>query len=206
MEFESIVDAQLNAMLDGIARDLAERRESILAEARQQSRARLREARRHARQLMSSAIAEEREQWYSSLSRASAALASRLRRKQQELDRQHLALGEDQLRDALVQRWKDPQGRREWAETLLRDAHALLPVGSWVVEHPETLAEAEAKALLGDDLSLQSSPGLEAGFRVEAGDARLDMSVDGLLAQTEEISGELLAEIRRQQDTPGSTG
>lgn len=206
MEFESIVDAQLNAMLEGIERDLSVRRESILAEARQQSRARLRDARRHARQLMSTAIAEEREQWYSSLGRASAALASRLRRKQQELDRQQLAMGEDQLREALLQRWNDPQGRRDWAETLLQEARDLLPGGNWTVQYPEALDAKEAGKLLQDvsDLKLEASAGLEAGFRLHMRDACLDMSVDGLLAQAEEISGELLAEIRRQQQALGS--
>lgn len=205
MEFESIVDVQLNAMLEGIQQDLAARRESILAEARQQSRSRLRDARRHARQLMSQAIAEEREQWYSSLGRASAALASRLRRKQQELDRQQLATGEDQLREALLQRWNDEQCRQEWAQALLSEAAALLPPANWTVQYPASLTEGEANALLADggDLSPEPSPDLEAGFRLRCGDAQLDMSIDGLLAQSEEIAGQLLAEIRRQQQKPG---
>ena len=41
---------------------------------------------------------------------------------------------------------------------------------------------------------------LEAGFRLDHDDARLDMSVDGLLAQVDEMAGELLAEIHRQQE------
>ena len=198
MEFESIVDVQLRAMLEGIEQDLARRRESILDEARQQARLRLRDARRQARQRMAAAIAEEKDQWYSSLGRASAALASRLRRKQQELDREQLESGEEELRTALMRRWQDDAARREWAHTLLDQARKLLPAGDWQVEFPGTLPSEEVKQLFtGAAASLAPDDTMEAGFRLRFGDACLDMSIDGLLAQPEEIAGELLAEIRR---------
>jgi hypothetical protein len=208
MEFESIVDVQMSAMLEGIEKDLAQRREAILQAAAEQARTRLREARRQARQRMASTIAEEKDLWYSSLGRASASLASRLRRKQQEFDREQLQTGEEKLRSALQARWDDAGARREWSETLLEDARALLPPGHWIIEYPASLDEAEAAELLAlssPELTVELAPtnDLDAGFRLVAGEARLDMSIDGLLALKEEIAGELLAEIRRQQLAEG---
>ncbi len=207
MEFESIVDVQLRAMLDGIEQDLAQRREAMLEEARREAHSRLRESRRQARQRMSAAVTEAREQWYDSLRRARAALAARLRHKQQELDREQLQHGERELRDALAARWQDAAARREWAEVLLQDALERLPRERWLVTYPATLAASEAQALLaaaGPDVVLESEPDadLEAGFRLHCAEACIDMSIAGLLAQSEEIAGELLAEIRRQQGQP----
>jgi vacuolar-type H+-ATPase subunit E/Vma4 len=197
MEFESIVEVQLGAMLEGIEEDLAQRRAAILDEARRQARSRLRDARRQAMQRMSLAIAEEKDQWYSSLGRASAALASRLRRKQQELDREQLSAGEQELRSALLTRWDDPEARGEWANALLADAGALLSQGGWRIDYPATLSADEAEKLLGSaGAELVAVDGLQAGFRLQQGDTRFDMSIEGLLAQSEEIAGELLAEIR----------
>ena len=204
MEFESIVDVQLRAMLEGIEQDLAQRRQAMLDEAKREVRSRLRDARRQAKRRMTAAVAEEREQWYTSLRRASAALAARLRRKQQEQDSQQLQQGEQALRAALVARWEDAAARREWAAILLQDALDRFPPDSWLVEYPAPLAASEAEELLARPLpevrlAIEPAPDLEAGFRLRRGEACLDMSVAGLLAQREEIAGELLAEIRRHQ-------
>ena len=199
MEFESVVEIQLAAMLDRIEQDLADSREDALSQAHRQARARLRDARRRARERMALAIAEEKSQGHASLGRARAALASRLRRKQQLLDREQLKAGQRQLRAALHSRWEDAEGRREWAATLLQEASALLPSGRWLVEYPHELETVEAESLLaGADVALQPSTEIDAGFRLMCGDACLDMSVEGLLARSEDIDGELLAEIRLQ--------
>ncbi len=207
IEFESIVDVQLSAMLEGIESDLARRRQAMLEEADREARRRLRDARRESRQRMAAAVAETREQWYSSLRRARAALAARLRRRQHELDREQLQQGMQQLRAALLARWEEPSARREWAAILLEDGLARFPADRWQVEYPATLAASDAEALLAPPspdirLELEAATDLHAGFRLRRGAACLDMSAAGLLAQTEEIAGELLAEIRRQQRPP----
>ena len=70
---------------------------------------------------MSQAVAEERDHRDRSLQRAGAALASRIRRKQQDLDREQLELGHEKLRQALLERWKNPDARKAWAEALLAE-------------------------------------------------------------------------------------
>ena len=203
MEFESIVEVQTAAMLKGIEQDLAARREGILEEARREARIRLRAARRHARQVMSAVIAEERDHLYVSLGRANAALASRLRRRQQEFDRAQLQEGKALLRQALLARWLEPAARREWAALLLQEAADTLPADTWTIEYPDSLDPGEAEAMLaapGRELKLAAVADLRAGLRLRCGSACLDTSIDGLLAQEELINGELLAEIRRQQD------
>ena len=204
MAFDGIVEIQLAAMLERIQQDLGDSRDVLLSQARRQARARLRDARRRARQRMALAIAEERSQGQESLGRARAALASRLRRKQQLLDREQLKAGQRQLRAALHSRWEDSDARREWAVTLLQEARALLPSGKWCVEHPDDLDPVEAESLLaGTDIMLRASKEIDAGFRLVCGDACLDMSVEGLLARSEDIAGELLAE---ELASPGLQG
>lgn len=204
MEFESIVDAQVRAMLEGIRQDLESRRKEMLAEAEGQARSLRRAARRQARTRVSQAVAEEREQRDRSLQKASAALASRIRRKQQDLDKEHLELGHEALREALIERWSDPDARASWAAALLLQAAALLPNSTWVIEYPASLDAKEAARLLSPPgkASVETRPAedMEAGFRLRHQDALLDMSVEGLLAQADEMAGELLAEIHRQQE------
>ncbi|MGD8636593.1 MAG: hypothetical protein PVI48_09010, partial [Gammaproteobacteria bacterium] len=136
MEFESIVDAQIRAMLEGIEQDLDARREEMLSEAQSQARGLLRNARRQARARVSQAVAEERDHRDRSLQRAGAALASRIRRKQQDLDREQLELGHEKLRQALLERWKNPDARKAWAEALLAEAGRLLGNSTWTIEYP----------------------------------------------------------------------
>jgi vacuolar-type H+-ATPase subunit E/Vma4 len=209
IEFQSIVDVQVQAMLKGIEADLTRRQEELLADARQQARMLLRNARRQARSRMSQAVAEERDQRDRSLQRAGAALASRIRRKRQALDKEQLVLGHESLRQALVDRWNDADARSEWARTLLSEAAALLSNSGWHIEFPAALDPDEASRLLevpGSDIRLELTPAadIEAGFRLRLDDAQLDMSVTGLLAQVDEMAGELLAEIHEQQDIIGA--
>jgi len=207
MEFESIVDAQVRAMLEGIRQDLENRRREMLAEADVQARSLLRAARRKARARVSQAVAEEREQRDRSLQKASAALASRIRRKQQDLDKEQLEIGHEALREALIERWADPDARTSWAAALLAQADALLPNSTWTIEYPSSLHAAEAARLLTSPgkAAVEALPAedMEAGFRLRHQDALLDMSIEGLLAQADEMAGELLAEIHRQQEALG---
>ena len=201
----SIVETQVRAMLDGIDADLARRRAEILAETEAEAQNMLTEARRRARARMSQAVAQEREHRDHSLRRARAALASRVRRKRQALDKEQLAEGHERLREALVERWREPAARAEWARTLIEEAGRLLPNGRWRVEYPARLDPVEAARLLDSPSGNPSaeripSEDIQAGFRLRCQDAELDMSVDGLLAQVDEMAGELLAEIHRQQE------
>ena len=209
MEFQSIVDVQVRAMLEGIEEDLNRRREALLEDARQQARSLLRNARRQARARMSQAVAEERDERDRSLQRAGAALASRIRRKRQALDKEQLVLGHESLRQALIERWNDADARSEWASTLLAEATALLSKSGWQIEFPAALDPEEARRILespGSDESVELTPAadIKAGFRLRRDDAQLDMSVTGLLAQVDEMAGELLAEIHQQQETIGA--
>ncbi len=209
IEFESIVDAQVRAMLEGIRQDLDSRRGEMLAEAGKQARALLVNARRQARARVSQAVAEERDQRDRSLQRAGASLASRIRRKQQALDKDQLVLGHERLREALTRRWADPAARADWAAALLGEARALLSNSTWQIEYPADMDAGEAARLLesgasGARVELAPAADIQAGFRLRHDDAQLDMSVAGLLAQVDEMAGELLAEIHRQQEELGA--
>lgn len=205
MEFESIIDFQVRAMLEGIQKNLDARREDMRVEARKEARALLKNVRRQCRGRVAQAVAEERAHRDHSLQKANAALASRIRRRQQALDRKQLTQGYRELRQALVARWNDRGARSDWARTLIEDASGLLSNSTWQIEYPDSLPAQEARRLFDEagaspDIELIPTDELQAGFRLRHDDARLDMSVDGLLAQVDEMAGELLAEIHRQQD------
>ena len=92
--------------------------------------------------------------------------------------------------------------RSGWARTLIEDAAAVLSNSTWRIEYPPNLPANEAQRLFEgakQEVELVPADDLEAGFRLHHDDARLDMSVDGLLAQVDEMAGELLAEIHRHQ-------
>ena len=91
----------------------------------------------------------------------------------------------------------------------LAEAGRLLGNSTWTIEYPAGMDEKEADKLLrpsgsGANVSLAANEDLQAGFRLRHDNACLDMSVRGLLAQVDEMAGELLAEIHRQQEELGA--
>ena len=202
-DFDSILDLQLQSMLERIETELASRRETILGQAKSGARELLGQARRKARERVAEAVAEQRNHWERSLRKADAALASRIRRKQQVLDRVQLGAGREQLVRALDGRWGDPAARSAWARAALDEAGRMLPPGSWQFEYPQTLDAGEASAYL-ESIELPATVSavpvedLEAGFRLRCNEACLDASVPGLTRQWDQIGARLLAEIQRQ--------
>jgi len=204
--FEGVLGIQVSSMLDGIDRDLAERKRTTLQETERNAQLLLRLTRRRCRQRGQRAVAEERARMAQALVRTEAALASRRRRRQQAIDAGRLARGLDWLRAALLSRWADPATRQEWLETAVRQAATVLAADGWDVEFPDGLDEASVLPILetrATGATLVASADVDAGIRIRRGSACLDMTIDGLLANDSTLPGELLHDLYKLQQDDG---
>jgi len=200
--FEGVLGIQVATMLDGIDRDLAERKRIMRQVAERDAQLLLRLTRHRCRQRGQRAVAEERTRMTAALARTEAALASRRRRRQQAIDAERLARGLDGLRAALLSRWADPATRLEWVETAVREAARALAADDWEVEFAPGLDEASLAPILATqatDAALVASTAFDAGLRIRRGSACLDMTIDGLLASGSTLAGELLHELHKRQ-------
>jgi len=203
----SLVEAQCRALLEGLEKDLAKRRQEILADARDQARHLLSDARRRARERTRRAVEVERQERADSLQTAEAALETRIRRMRLAVDLELLELGEKALRTALERRWNDTEARTKWLMLALAEAAERLPAGGWRLEYPASLDADWLKTVLQEttadcDMELSPAAELKAGFRIRRGGATLDLGYGGLLAREERIASLLLAELRRGRPHP----
>lgn len=103
------------------------------------------------------------------------------------------------LLEALNERWTDPAARLTWAQTLARHAQERLSPGAWTVEHPAAWCVDEQRhfvdALGVEHVAFAINREISAGLRIRAGQATLDATPQGLLADRPAIEAALLAEI-----------
>lgn len=191
--------AALASLLAVVAADREARCREILAPAEAQAAARLAEAQAAARRGLRRALVEERRRLHMDL------VAARARRDAaQRARRQRLALaaadeGWALLEPALVRRWRAPETRRRWIAAALAEARRRLPPGGWRLRHGPGLTPEEVAALLRQlaaqgiaDARCELDEGIAAGIEVRAGDACLDATVAGLLADRAAVVGRLL--------------
>jgi hypothetical protein len=152
-----------------------------------------------ARTRVHEAIVEERRRYDAAVASAQARLHTRRRLAHQGRESAMLAEGWKRLPGTLSDRWRDPAGRRRWAETHLARALAALPRVPWQIVHATGWAEDERRAVTewvaahgGPKLEFAADSALEAGFRVRAGHNTLDATLEGLLADRKAIEGRLL--------------
>jgi hypothetical protein len=103
------------------------------------------------------------------------------------------------LSAALSGRWREPAGRRRWAEAHLGRALAALPCDRWEISHAPGWPEDERQAVRewvaargGPEIAFTADATFTAGFRVRAGHNTLDATHEGLLAERKAIEGRLL--------------
>lgn len=204
-ELVSVIDAQVEALLQ-LIKDYRERRcREILEHAQSEATTAVKHAHRDARARMHKAVEEERVRSQEKIVSTQAQLQTQRRQRQQQADAALLRQAWGALQGQLVTRWQDTHSRRIWVRALLRQARALLPAKKWQIEHPVGWHTQEAlgpdSAL--DDRSERESPAfvevpeISAGLRIRAGEACLDGTPAGLLASRAEVEAELLAQFHR---------
>ena len=199
---ESIVQAQMEALLRRVAREQEmlsrkardaadEQARGILARARDEARLRTRQASEEARQSVERALADRR-----------AALETAARQREQSLLRKLMDEAWATLPRELEANWRDATARQSWCDAASALARRIVMGGEAFVieldtEAPEDAADWARRALAGDGetAAVNRIAGLGPGLRIRHGLACVDATSAGLLASRERIEAELLAEL-----------
>ena len=199
---ESIVQAQMEALLRRVAREqemlsrkardaAEEQAQGIVARAREEARARQRQASDEAHEAIERALADRR-----------AALETAARQREQALLRDLMDRAWQVLPGELESDWRDEAARRTWCETACALARRIvLGDDRFTVEldatAPADAGECAVRSLQqeGRQATVRLIEGLGIGLRIRHGLACVDATTTGLLASRERIEAELLAEL-----------
>ena len=198
----SALDAQVDALLQRVARDREQRCAEMRAAAEAQAQEILRSGRTEARANVRRAVAQERSRIAQGLRQAEASAELKARGQAQSETRRLLESMWTQIADALEARWRNPEHRRAWVEAAVRQADLLLGARpSWRVEHgaewpPEERSEVAkfAAKRTAHTIEWTSEPEVKAGLRVRCEGVCLDATAQGLLANRADTESAFLAE------------
>lgn len=196
-QVESVTDAlraQRDARCRQIESDTARKAEQLLADSRRRMRERVHKA-----------VGEERQRRETALLDSRHRIETAGRQRVQQQYRAFLKEALPQLRDELGRRWRDAGARRAWCDMLLTDAADRLAAERWTVEHPgdwspddtRWLERAFAERGLPAP-ELREEPSISAGLRLCLDGARLDATLDGLMANRHAVEAQLLAAWERE--------
>lgn len=201
----SVVDAQLQHLLEVVEQDRKNRCREIIEAAQDQARHVVRQARRNARTRIHEDFSELREQIRQRIASAEAQQQTRMRMLRQQADQDFLAAAWKPLQQALQRHWLETEHRKQWVMRLVEKAAATLIDPHWLIEHPPDWPAHECNTLkekLSRDFecfpSFEPHPRITAGLRICAAGACVDGSIEGLLQRRTYIEALLLAEIRKQ--------
>jgi hypothetical protein len=191
----SILDVQFEALVAVVN----ERREQQLKDIRAKRDAQVREilqtARAEARESLHQAVARERARITQGLRQAQARAELESRQRAQRETLTLLRQMWERLDAALAGRWAEERTRAAWIAAAVQEAAQLLPGRPWRLEHAAGLSpEAQVGAGGAHDVDWHLEPQIRAGLRVRTSGACLDATVEGLLADREDIEALFLAE------------
>jgi len=206
----SVLQAQTEALLRRVAREQESRGLAIRSAAGEQARSVVARARQEARARLRQAVTDERRQIERAIGERRAALDTDARRAEQATLRQLIERAWQRLPPAVAALWRDPASRQEWIRAACACAiSSLRPQSSYVVEYdaeaaPDAGAMAQECLVAGglEPVECRQVAGLGAGLRIRGGGACVDATVGGLLASRERVEAELLAEFDRLLDEP----
>ncbi len=199
----SVLDAQVEAMLERVSQHRERRTGEIRTRAGAQKLEIVRGARAEARESLHRAVARERARMAQGLRQAEARAELESRRRAQLETRTLLAHMWEHIAAVLELRWRGDAQRSDWIHAAVEEAAELLAGQSWRIEHAagvsaEDRRRAESRALAGGahGIEWQLDGRLRAGLRVQAPGACLDATAGGLLARREEVEAAFLSEYR----------
>jgi hypothetical protein len=182
------------ALLDLVQADREASCAAIVGKATTQAAARVAAARADARRLVAEAFADERARVQAELDAAEADLQTRRRLHAQRRLDALLALAWQRLPHALSRRWADPALRRSWIAHAQAEARDLLGGAPWTVQLGLDAPPDAPEAWLGitPPPRFERDAGIRAGLRIVAGANVVDATLDGLLADRDDIGGRLV--------------
>lgn len=187
------------ALLEVVAADREARCRAILAPADAAAAARVEAGLRAIRRGLRQALADERAALRARLDVALAQCDAARRQRHQRLAQAAADEGWTLLASALCRRWQRPESRQRWIAAALEVAGTRLPPGGWCIRHPPGLAAVEAAAMQQAlaaqgvaDARCEAAADIAAGIEIRVGDACLDATVDGLLADRVAVAGRLV--------------
>lgn len=194
--------ANLEAMLDKVRTQSEAECNAIASDARAEAEAILKRAHKDARIKVHEAVEHERRAAIRDISKMQARIDTDKRQRLQTSELTYLDEAWKDLRAALQQRWDTPEDRAQWVASAVTHTAENLQPGSWVIEHPEGWDTNEMNPHLdtiednsGDQPTYRPDPSMSSGLRVHVGEAVLDASPGGILADQDHISALLLAEL-----------
>jgi hypothetical protein len=195
-----IPSLQSDALVREIEQQLKDENGAIAASAKRDAHAVLTQARAAARAQVHEAIAGLREEGTRRLTRAKAQLDTERRAGAQRQAAKAVVYAMPLLREALEQRWRDRDCRRQWTDAVASLCARRLPPGAWTVEHPKDWGAPEQtqfrKAIdAGAKMSFKATGGFSCGLRIIFDQAVLDATPNGLLADATTVAALLLDEI-----------
>lgn len=213
--FRGILDLQVESVLGALKVQRDSRCREIESATGRRVEQLLSDSRSRVRERVHKAVVEERQRRETALLDARHRIETGERRKVQQQYRKFLHAAEPLLAAELEERWRDVEARRSWCEMLIGEAADRLARDPWTIEHPRDWT-AEDTAWLEQLMQARELPkpvlhedaGIAAGLRVRLGSACLDATIAGLLANTCEVEGRLLAAWERwppahREDTDG---
>ena len=144
----SIVDAQLQRLLEIVEEFKTKQCEILLEQASQKSKQVVNHSYHNARTRLHLHILEERQQLQQSLAAVRAKQHTFVMQQKHQASRQLLNDSWELLTSKLVQRWKNPDQRKLWVQSVVDVAMASLPADEWQIEYGAEWEKPEQKQLL----------------------------------------------------------
>ncbi|MDH5640287.1 MAG: hypothetical protein OEY28_03260 [Nitrospira sp.] len=196
----SILNAQVQRLLDVVTHYENQQREHLLRQAREQARDIVRKAFADSRHQLVEENARNRARVQQARAREQARQQTALKQRQHARDREFLQRAWEQLKQTLLQRWQTPEARSAWIGQVLNYAARALPTSQWHIELAAGYSEADlqqiarqVQAVTAQEPVLQDSQTAGAGLSVATMDALVDGTIDGLLRDRADIEARLLA-------------
>jgi len=195
-----IPSLQSDALVREIEQQLKDEKSAIAAGAKRNAHAVMAQARAAARAQVHDAIKELREEGARRLTRAKAQLDTKRRARAQRQAAKAIGDAMPLLQQALEQRWRDRDSRRQWTDAVASLCARRLRSGAWAVEHPKDWSAQEQKQFIkaigdGAKVSFKAAGDVDCGLRIKSDQAVLDATPRGLLADATTIAALLLDEI-----------
>lgn len=212
----SVLDAQVEALLQRVAADLDRHCAQLRESAERQARELLRSARKDALANVHGAVSRERRHAEQALRQAEASAALEVRQRAQQATLALLQAMWAAIFGVFEARWADAARRKSWLQSAVHQACALLSEHTWRIEHGPDWSEDERAALArlaaGEgqhnprrEIELVCDPMLRAGIRIKTPGVCLDATAQGLLASRAQIESEFLAQYLALSSAPGKS-